>query len=280
MIPSLFANKRFAPSPRGLPATFRNITSYSESSGAIDMNLPSISRILQKTLPLALAALCILPNSGVHAQSLDSHHPAPLQPGDNNGTVDNFVGANYFYLIGGPGAVNIVVGYKSMGLLGNAQRSSLNVELTDDKHSWVEKRTISSLQQSSSTKMVGNLKVPTRLILSVIPPSGGLVRSGGDYVVSASGAVKFDPPLNPTELIVGTYTPMSIHDNEDTAAKFEPNGTLEFASGTTGRWKLFDAASRMYTVTYASTRLSLKLVPGRGLVDAHDPTIIVFQRTH
>jgi hypothetical protein len=55
---------------------------------------------------------------------------------------------------------------------------------------------------------------------------------------------------------------------------------LEFASGTTGRWKLFDAASRMYTVTYASTRLSLKLVPGRGLVDAHDPTIIVFQRTH
>jgi hypothetical protein len=273
MIPSLFANRRFALPPSSLRATFSNTTSY---SGAIDMNLPAISRILQ----LALAALCILPSSGAHAQSLDAHHPAPLQPGDNNGTVDNFVGANYFYLTGGPGAVNIVVGYKSMGLLGNAQRSSLNVELTDDKHSWVEKRTISSLQQSSSTKMVGNLKVPTRLILSVIPPSGGLVRMGGDYVVSASGAVKFDPPQNPTELIVGTYTPMSIHDNEDTAAKFEPNGMLEFASGTTGRWKLFDAASRMYTVTYASTRLSLKLVPGRGLVDAHDPTIIVFQRTH
>jgi len=103
---------------------------------------------------------------------------------------------------------------------------------------------------------------------------------GGDYAVTATGAVKFDPPLSPTELIVGTYTPMSIHDNEDSATKFEPNGTLEFASGTVGRWKLFDAGTRMYTVQFANTRMSLKLVPGRGLVDAHDPTIIVFQRNH
>jgi hypothetical protein len=112
--------------------------------------------------------------------------------------------------------------------------------------------------------MVGDLKVPTRLILSVIPPSGGLVRMGGDYVVSATGAVKFDPPLNPTEMIVGTYTPMVVQNNEDSAARFEPNGTLEFASGTTGRWKLFDARSQMYTVTYGSVRESLKLVPGEG----------------
>ncbi|MGD0736080.1 MAG: hypothetical protein ABR976_13080 [Terracidiphilus sp.] len=218
--------------------------------------------------------------SGVaaHAQSLDSHHPAPLQPGENNGTVDNFVGNNYFYLTGGPGAVTIVVTYKSMGLLGNAQRSSLNIELSDEKRTWVEKRTISSLASSNSTKMVGNLKVPTRMILSVLPPSGGLVRMGGDYAVTATGAVKFDPPLNPTELIVGMYTPMVVHDNEDTAAKFEPNGTMEFASGTMGHWKLFDANSHLYTVQYANTRMSLKLIPGRGLVDSRDPTSIVFQR--
>jgi hypothetical protein len=243
------------------------------------MGSSSISRFFHRTVPPVLAALCALASAG-HAQSLDSHHPAPLQPGENNGTVDNFVGNNYFYLTGGPGAVTIVVTYKSMGLLGNAQRSSLNIELTDDKHSWVEKRTISSLASSSSTKMVGNLKVPTRLILSILPPSGGLVRMGGDYAVTATGAAKFDPPLSPTELIVGTYTPMSIHDNEDSAAKFEANGTLEFASGTVGHWKLFDAGTRMYTVQYARTRMSLKLIPGRGLVDAHDPTIIVFQRNH
>jgi hypothetical protein len=226
----------------------------------------------------SLGSLQVL--SAAYGQSLDAGTPAPLQPGDNSGTVDNFVGSNYFYMTGGPGAVTITVSYNSMSLLGNAQRSALNIELTDDKKSWTEKRTITSTKQSSSTTLTGNLKVPTRLILSVIPPSGGLVRMGGDYTVSATGAVKFDPPLSPTQLIVGTYTPMSIHDNEDTAAKFSADGTLEFASGTAGKWKLFDADSHLYTVSFAQTRLSLKLIPGRGLVDAHDPTAIVFQRTH
>jgi hypothetical protein len=96
------------------------------------------------------------------------------------------------------------------------------------------------MKESNSTKMVGNLKALTRLIVSIIPPQGGLVRSGGDCAVTASGAVQFDPPLSPTELIVGTYTPMSV----------------------------------------AQTRLSLKLLPGRGLVDPRDPTVLVFQRAH
>jgi hypothetical protein len=228
-------------------------------------------------LPLGAFIFAALP---AHSQSLDSRHPAPLQPGPNSGTVDNFVGNNYFAFSGGPGQVTVVVAYNSMSLLGNAQRSTLTIQLSDEKRSWVETRTISSLKQSNSTTMVGNLKAPTRMILSIFPPSGGLVRAGGDYTVTATGAVKFDPPLSPVELIVGTYTPMSVHDNEDTAAKFEPNGRLEFASGTTGQWKLFDADSHLYTVTFAQTRLSLKLIPGRGLVDPHDQSTIVFQRTH
>jgi hypothetical protein len=242
------------------------------------MPFRSASRPLHSILLLALTALPAL--SAAAGQSLDARNPAPLQPGGNSGTVDNFVGSNYFYLTGGPGAVTITVSYSSMSLLGNAQRSALNIELTDDKRSWTERRTISSLKQSSSTTMTGNLKVPTRLILSIIPPSGGLVRMGGDYTVTAAGAAKFDPPLSPTQLIVGTYTPMSVHDNEDTAAKFTADGTLEFASGTRGRWKLFDASSLLYTVSFAQTRLSLKLIPGRGLVDSHDATAIVFQRNH
>jgi hypothetical protein len=231
---------------------------------------------LRSILLIALATLPAL--SAAAAQSLDPRSPAPLQPGNNSGTVDNFVGSNYFTLTGGPGSVVITVSYNSMSLLGNAQRSALNIELTDDKRSWTERRTISSIKQSSSTTMTGNLKVPTRLILSIIPPSGGLVRMGGDYTVTATGASKFDLPLSPTQLIVGTYTPMSVHDNEDSAAKFSPDGTLEFASGTRGRWKLFDASSMLYTVQFAQTRLSLKLIPGRGLVDPHDLTAIVFQR--
>ena len=231
-------------------------------------------------LLFALTAISLLSISALHAQSLDPQHPAPLQPGANSGTVDNFVGSNYFYLTGGPGEVTITVSYGSMSLLGNAQRSQLSIELTDDKKSWVERRVISSLKETNSTKLVGNLKTPTRMILSIIPPKGGLVRAGGDYTVTAGGAAHFDPPLSPTALIAGTYTPMSVHDNEDSAAKFAPDGTLQFASGTSGQWKLFDADTHLYTVTFAQTRLSLKLIPGRGLVDAHDPTIIVFQRVH
>src|SRR5580692_8669567 len=204
-------------------------------------------------IPRALGVLLTLAVVPALSQSLDAQHPAPLQPGVNTGTVDNFVGGNFFKFSGGPGALNVVVSYNSMGLLGNAQRSSLTVELTDEKKSWVERRVISSVKESNSTKMVGNLKVPTRLVLSIIPPQGGLVRSGGDYTVTASGAVQFDPPLSPTQLVVGTYTPMSVHDNEDTAAKSSADGTLEFASGTRGRWKLFDASSLLYTVSFAQT---------------------------
>jgi hypothetical protein len=238
------------------------------------------SSALAARIPRSLGVLFALAVAPALPQSLDAQHPAPLQPGVNTGTVDNFVGSNFFKFSGGPGALTVVVSYNSMGLLGNAQRSSLTVELTDEKKNWVERRVISSVKESNSTKMVGNLKTPTRLILSIIPPQGGLVRSGGDYAVTASGAVQFDAPLNPTELIVGTYTPMSIHDNEDSAAKFTPDGKLEFASGSIGQWKLFDENGRLYTVTFAQTRLSLKLLPGRGLVDPRDPTAIVFQRTH
>lgn len=238
------------------------------------------TRFLCRLLPVGFSALLVLPATAVLAQSLDIHNPAPLQAGDNTGTVDNFVGSNYFYLTGGPGAVTIKVNYSSMSLLGNIQRSSLNIELSDDKRTWTERRTITSAKDSSSTTLTGNLKVATKLVLSIIPPEGGLVRSGGDYVVTASGAAQYAPPLSPTQLVVGTYTPMSIHDNEDSVCKFSADGTLEFASGTTGKWKLFDAGSLTYTVNFADTRLSLKLIPGRGLVDPHDLTAIVFQRNH
>jgi hypothetical protein len=246
---------------------------------------PTTSRISRRfftALLLVVLFIIAVVISGVlvNAQSLDPRQPAPLQPGANDGTVDNFVGANYFYLNGGPGKVVITVTYRSMSLLGNAQKASLNIELSDDKRTWTEKRTITSSGPSSSTILTGNLKAPTKLILSIIPPSGGLVRMGGDYEINTTGVTKFDPPLNDTALVVGTYTPMAIQENEDSACKFSPDGTLEFASGTRGRWKLFDHSSHLYTITFKSTHISLKLIPGRGLVDSHDPTVIVFQRNH
>jgi hypothetical protein len=211
-------------------------------------------------------------------QSLDPQKPAPLQAGANTGTVDNFGGANYFYFWSGPGETTITATYRSMSLLGNAMKSDLTVELYDEKKTWVSRATISSLKDSSQRQIIGTLKKETKLIVAVIPPSGGLVRTGGDYTITATGAVRFDKPLSATDLIVGTYTPATIYDNEDTAVKFRPDGILQFASGTLGTWKLFDEDTHIYTITFLSNRLSLKLIPGRGLVQTNDPSSIVFKR--
>jgi hypothetical protein len=239
------------------------------------LNLPCrSSRLL---LILGAALLGGLLSSTSAAQSLDAQRPAPLHAGANTGTVDNFGGANYFYFWSGPGETTITATFKSMGLFGNAMKSDLTIELYDEDKSWVSRVVISSLKESSQRQLHGSLKKETKLILAVIPPKGGLVRSGGDYEVAATGAVRFDKPLSSTDLIVGSYTANGIYDEEG-AVKFNANGTLEFSSGTLGTWKLFDADTQIYTITYLRNRLSLKLIPGRGLADTQDTSRILFQR--
>jgi hypothetical protein len=229
---------------------------------------------------VVLAALCgnFLALSSA-AQSLNPDKPAPLKAGPNRGTVDGFVGPNYFYFWAGPGDVKVRASFKSMTLFGSGMRTSLTVELSDEKKTWTVRKVITSLNEPGETTFTSNnLKEKIKTIVAVIPPSGALVRTGGDYEIEATGAVKFDPEPSAIDLLVGVYTPMSIYENENTAVKFSSDGTLEFASGTVGKWKLFDATDRIFTVSFRTTRLSLKLVPGRGLVQVNDPTSIVFQQ--
>jgi hypothetical protein len=212
-------------------------------------------------------------------QSVDPNKPAPMQAGPNDGTVDNMQGANYFYFWIEPGKSTVTASYRNVGTWASSSATTLTVELYDQAKTWVTRATISSLKESNQHVFHGSVKHQTKVILAVIPPSGGLIRMGGDYEVSATGDVKFAKPPNDTELIVGTYSPKLIYSNEDTAVKFLPDGTLQFASGTSGTWKLFDAETHIYTITFGDNRLSLKLIPGRGLVQAADPSTVVFQRT-
>ncbi|MGI4790236.1 MAG: hypothetical protein ACRYFS_15470 [Janthinobacterium lividum] len=231
----------------------------------------------------ALVSLGLSLCGGASAQSLDLKKPAPLQAGDNAGTVDNFTGNNFFYFYAGPGPINVKAAFRSSGILGAAMRSTLTVfvdGVSNGHRTWAQHMVLSSLQNAVQRPLTIMVKKPTEIIIAIVPPAGGLIRSGGDYTVSATGAsVRFDKPLSDAALVVGTYSPRIIHDNEDGAVKFLPDGTLLFASGTTGTWKLFDADTHLFTVTFANTRLSLKLIPGRGLVDAADTTTVVFQRT-
>lgn len=226
---------------------------------------------------VALALLTIVCDRSF-SQSLDPRKPAPLQAGDNAGTVDSVGGTNYFYFWGEPGDSTLTATYKSMGFLGNAMRSEITVELFDENRTWVSRLTLSSANQSGQKTLHGNLKKESKLIVAVIPPPASLVVRGGDYAVSATGAVRFDKPLSTIDLMIGTYTPSVIYNNENTAARFTADGKIEFASGTTGTWKLFDEDARIFTVNFLENHLSLKLLPGRGLVETGNPSTIVFRR--
>ena len=158
----------------------------------------------------------------------------------------------------------------------------MNIEVYDEKRTWVTRREISSLKEASNVTMTGNLKEKTKVIVAVLTPGGGiaLIRGGGGYEIEASGDVQFDPLPSAAEAIIGVYSPKTIYENENSAVKFSSDGALQFASGTQGSWKVFDADERIYTIAFGSTRLSLKLISGRGLVDPTNPSNIVFQRIH
>ena len=131
------------------------------------------------------------------AQSLDPGKPAPLQAGPNRSTVDNFVGPNYFYFWAGPGVVKVRASFKSMTLFGNGMRTNLTVELSDEKKSWQSGRCSIHSTNQPKPPSLQTVKEKTKTIVAIIPPTGALVRTGGDYEVEATGAVKFDPEPAP-----------------------------------------------------------------------------------
>lgn len=212
------------------------------------------------------------------AQSLDPDKPFPMKAGANRGTVDNIVGANYFYFWAGPGDVKVRVSFAQMGGFATGGSTTLNIELSDEKKTWTTHKAVTSAKQAGEIIIPGTLKEKTKVIVSLIPPGKGLLRAGGDYEVEATGAVQFDTVDTGVDPVIGVYKPMVTYENEESAVKFLANGTLVFASGTQGKWTLFDATDRIYTVTFGRTQLSLKLMLGRGLVDMNDSSI-VFQRS-
>jgi hypothetical protein len=217
---------------------------------------------------VAFAAPLVVGSAAV-AQSLDPQKPTPLQAGPNSGTVDNSGGAQYFYFWAGPGEVTITVTHVAGG-------SDVGVEIYDEaKTLGVARATVTSRAQSSLRHVDANLQKGYKMVLAVrVPNTGGvaLLRSTGEYEIAATGAVRFDKPTGPP--IVGTYIPLVIYDDERLAAQFKPDGTLEFASGTVGTWRLFDENTMIYTVTFRNQHLSLKLIPGQGLVNPSDGSVV------
>jgi hypothetical protein len=180
----------------------------------------------------------------------------------------------YWYFTGGPGKTNLHAKFKAMGLLGNPYRSDITITLYDAANTWHTSKVLSSDNQEVDCMFNGELKSPTKLLVSVAPPPNGLVRMGGDYELEATGAVGFGQKSN-VDPIIGTYNQMCEYTSLLGTCKFLPDGTVETTSGANGNWKLFDQSTQTYVVNIdGQDRHSLQYVAGRGLCDGDT---IVFQ---
>lgn len=224
---------------------------------------------------LAFTFGLIFSTTGAWAQSLKPGAPAPLQPGINKGTVDSTIGIHYWFFNAEPGHVHVQVQYKSMGLLGNVSRSTATFTLYDAANTWRTPKFLTSDIKAVVDSFDGDMKKPVKLMLSIAPPPNGLVRVGGDYEVTVTGAVAFAPPSN-EEPIVGMYKQMCEYTSLLGDCKFSADGGIQTTSGAAGNWKLFDKDSLTYVINVeGQDRHSLQLIPGRGLCDGDS---VVFQQ--
>ncbi len=230
--------------------------------------------VMKALIVSALAAISLI--SPVGAQSLKPDAPAPLQPGINKSTVDNFVGTQYWWFTAEPGECRVHATFRSMGVLGNAARSEVAISLYDASKTWRTQKVLSSDGKAVDCTITGNLKKTTRVLVSVAPPNGGLIRSGGDYELEVTGAVAFGPQSN-IDPVVGMYKQMGGYTKMLGDCKFTGDGHVETTSGESGTWKLFDKDSGTYVIDISGQdRHSLQLKPGRGLCD--NDSSIVFQQ--
>lgn len=227
-----------------------------------------------------LALLMAATNAPVSAQSLNIKAPARLTPGENHGTIDNQVGAHYWAFQYVAGQANIVVRFTSMGIFGNPMPATIEVVLHNADGKVFGSRQLTSNGRVAETDWPGTFGGPGTAIVELRPPGSNLVRNGGDYTITVSGpAINFSgaSAAGPEE-IVGTYSMMSCPPDLDCqAARFLPAGNVVTADGHKGSWAVFDPASRIYTVVIGRDRWSVKLVPGRGLVNVSDVSLVVFQ---
>jgi len=225
-----------------------------------------------------ITLLVALTASAGSAQSLSINSPAPLQAGVNESQTDNFTGTHYWYFYGGPGKVSVHCTFKGGGILGASMDAPLTFTLSDAAGTWhVSKKLVSgSTAEEREATFPGTLKSRTKIIVSVAPIAGGLVRTGGTYDISVSGAVAYGAQKS-GDPIVGTMMQMSGMTSNYGATKFKADGSVLASTGATGTWKLFDADTHTYTVVLDGQRLSLIFMPGRGLVSADDTNTIVFK---
>ena len=231
-------------------------------------------KILSSRLAV-FAALCLsicLNATSASAQSLNKKAPAPLQEGVNQASVDSLIGPHYWYFFAEPGRFQLTFSAGGASGLGSSGRATVQAGFSP-KTLGAAITVKSSPQEDVFT---GSVTTRTRVGVGITPPNSPLVRSTVSYTLTASGNVSMGSDRDVGPPIAGLYSTM--YNNPLGAVKFKADGSIEAANGEQGTWKLFDADSDTYTVIIHGQRMSLRLDPGRGLIDVQSG-IIPFQKT-
>lgn len=237
---------------------------------------PMKRQLADKILPITLIALFVgFSASSASAQSLKANAPAPLKAGVNRGLVDALVGAHYWTFMAQPGNSKVHVTYSAMGIYGTAPRTTVTFTMSDAANTWHTSKVLTSQGSPVDTSFEGVVKTPTKIVISVVPPTNALLRVGGNYEIEVTGAVAFDQTGSTASPVIGMYKQMAGYTKPLGDCKFTADGKVVTTNGATGDWKLFDENDQIYVVNIdGEERQSLKYVPGRGLV-SND--IIIYQ---
>ncbi|HTJ29379.1 MAG TPA: OmpA family protein [Acidobacteriaceae bacterium] len=168
-------------------------------------------------LLLMLAAGC----ESIWGQSHDASHPTPLAAGVNKGNVDSIVGPNYYYFYAGPGHWEVHLAFHEMGFLGQPHRQKANFDFTNPEGR-VSHMEIWSQGNTATVENHGDFAIRKRMVLAVSGQSN-LVRLGGYYEVTVSGAASFDGKegssanvkLKESEALIHPMTGSLVHPSSD-----------------------------------------------------------------
>ena len=146
----------------------------------------SVRSICVRTLLFALAC------ASVHAATGTMQQPLPLGPGINGGVADSNVATHYYYYFwAGPGHVDVSMGFKSMGVFGNPLRETMTFDFFNEQGTNISHNTVTSLDKLEHVHTDGDFDIKRKVTIQITTPPG-VIRTGGQFEIEATGVVAFD----------------------------------------------------------------------------------------
>ena len=217
---------------------------------------------VRKYLSLSIiSGMVLLSCNAANSQSLDVHHPALLNEGTNNGTIDSFGADQFWYFTANPGHFKIVC-------VRSGAQEGFNIGPTAGFGAIinppVKGSTLIGKDVPNGSVFEGHCDVPTRVLAMIEKPKSPLVRQTVSYTITITGSgAPTASNENIADPVVGVY---DIKLNDYGAGKFAADGTIVTTSGARGTWSLFDKDTRTYVVTLGTDKWTLTFEPARGFV--------------